>query len=220
MKRILSLAFCFALASFILAGCSGDSEPFSQKEHTADPAQVGAISIDVRDRQIEVSASEDGLIHITYSENSKETYDISVSDDAVLTMTSVSNKEWTDMIGGKPSDQDRIISLQLPDALLSSLTLSTTNEDITLSPLAVTGSVTLSSNGGDISFDALDVGSSLSLTVKNGNISGTVAGSYDDFSIQWEGKKGDSNLPEQKGGGEKALYVSSNNGDVMVEFVP
>ena len=40
MKRILSLAFCFALASFILAGCSGDSEPFSQKEHTADPAQV------------------------------------------------------------------------------------------------------------------------------------------------------------------------------------
>lgn len=103
---------------------------------------------------------------------------------------------------------------------MSALTLSTTNEDITLSPLAVTGSVILSSNGGTIIFEGLDVGTGLSLTVKNGNIAGTVAGSYEDFSIQWEGKKGDSNLPEHKDGGAKTLQVSSNHGDVEVEFVP
>ena len=174
----------------------------------------------MRDRQIEVSASEDGLIHITYSENSKETYDISVSGQAVLTMTSVNGKEWTDWIGGKPSAQDRVISLQVPDGLLDTLSLSTTNEDVTLSELAVSESVTLSSNGGNITFEGLDVGTGLSLTVKNGNITGTVAGSYDDFAIQWEGKKGDSNLPEHKDSGTKTLYVSSNNGDVQVEFVP
>ena len=138
--------------------------------------------------------------------------------DRVDVMTS--GTEWTDFIGGKPSDENRIISLQIPDALLSALTLSTTNEDITLSPLAVTGSVILSSNGGTIIFEGLDVGTGLSLTVKNGNIAGTVAGSYEDFSIQWEGKKGDSNLPEHKDGGAKTLQVSSNNGDVEVEFVP
>ena len=64
------------------------------------------------------------------------------------------------------------------------------------------------------------MGTGLSLTVKNGNIAGTVAGSYEDFSIQWEGKKGDSNLPEHKDGGAKTLQVSSNHGDVEVEFVP
>ncbi len=221
MKKILSLALCFTLTSFVMAGCSsGSDDPFTQQEYTADPAQVEQISIDARDRQIQVSASEDGQIHITYFENSKETYDIAVSGEKVLTMVGADSKEWTDYIGGKPSAEDRVISLQVPDGLLEALTLSTTNEDITLSPLAVSGSVTLSSNGGDITFESLEVGAALSLTVKNGNITGTVAGSYEDFAIQWDGKKGDSNLPEWKDGGEKTLSVSSNNGDVDVAFAP
>ena len=59
----------------------------------------------------------------------------------------------------------------------------------------------------------------ISLTVKNGDISGTVKGSYDDFAIQSEIKKGESNLPDNKDGGEKTLNVSSNNGDVNITFV-
>ena len=76
----------------------------------------------------------------------------------------------------------------------------------------------LSSNGGNIEFGTLEVGSALSLDVKNGDISGAVAGGYDDFSIQCEIKKGESNLPDQKEDGGKALEVSCNNGDVDVEF--
>lgn len=68
-------------------------------------------------------------------------------------------------------------------------------------------------------FGDLDVGSALTLTVKNGDISGTIAGSYDDFSIQSEIKKGESNLPENKASGEKTLTVSGNNGNVDIEFV-
>ena len=37
--------------------------------------------------------------------------------------------------------------------------------------------------------------------------------------IQSEIKKGESNLPDNKDSGEKALNVSSNNGDVNIEFV-
>ena len=32
-------------------------------------------------------------------------------------------------------------------------------------------------------------------------------------------KKGDSNLPDSKDGGEKELNVFANNGDINVEFV-
>ncbi|HIV19542.1 MAG TPA: DUF4097 family beta strand repeat protein [Candidatus Merdivicinus intestinigallinarum] len=217
MKKIISLALCLVLGVFALTGCSDNSEPFAEKSYTPD-TQVNAVNLDVEDREIEVSLSQDGQVHIDYSENSKEYYEISVSD-GVLTMTSASDKEWTDYIGVKSSDEDRKISLQVPDALLETLTLSTTNEDISLPELAVTGSVSLSANGGDISFEALEVGSALTLSAKNGDISGAVMGSYDDFAIQTEIKKGESNLPDQKDDGEKTLNVSVNNGDVDIEFV-
>lgn len=217
MKKIISLALCLVLGSFVLAGCSDSSEPFEEKSYTPD-TQVREINLDAEDREIEVSLSPDEQVHIEYWENSKEYYEIAVSD-GVLTMTSASSKEWTDYIGVKSSDEGRKISLQIPDALLENLTLSTTNEDISLPELSVTGSVSISSNGGDISFESLDVGSALTLNVKNGDISGTVVGSYDDFAIQSEIKKGESSLPDEKDGGEKTLNVSGNNGDVNIEFV-
>ena len=218
MKKIISLALFFILSSFLLTGCSDNSEPFEEKSYTPD-TQINEINLDVRDREIEVLLSEDEQIHIKYYENSKEYYDISVSDENVLTMTSASNKDWIDYIGVKPSAENRKISLQIPDTLLDSLTLSTTNEDISVPALAVTGSINISSNGGNITFESLDVGNTIYLTVKNGDISGTVIGSYDDFAIQSEIKKGESNLPDNKDSGEKTLNVSSNNGDVNIEFI-
>lgn len=218
MKKTVSIALCLGVSSILLAGCSGSSEPFEEKTYTPD-TQVSGINLDVRDREIEVSLSEDEQVHIQYSENSEEYYDISVSDENVLSMTSASEKEWSDYIGGKPSAEDRKISLQIPDGLLDTLVISTTNEDITLPAAAVTDSISISSNGGDITFGDLEAGNSLSLTVKNGDISGTVVGSYDDYAIQTEIKKGESNLPDQKNDGEKTLNVSCNNGDVDIEFV-
>lgn len=221
MKKIISLALCLVWSSFVLVGCSNNSEPFEGKSYTPD-TQVQEINLDVRDREIEVSLSQDQQIHIQYSENSKEYYDISVSDQSdqnVLTMTSATSKDWNDYIGGKPSAEDRKISLQIPDALLENITLSTTNEDITLPALTVTGSINISANGGNITFGNLAVGSALTLDVKNGNISGTVVGGYDDFSIHCESKKGENNLPDSKEGGEKTLTVSNNNGDVNIDFV-
>ena len=101
---------------------------------------------------------------------------------------------------------------------MQSLTVSTTNEEIVLSELAVTDSVSLSSNGGNIRFAKLTVGREIALTAKNGDISGTVVGSCDDFAIRSAVKKGESNLPEAKDGGEKSLNVSCNNGDISIAF--
>ncbi len=218
MRKIILLVLCLVLCGFVLTGCSESSEPFEKKSYTPD-TQINEINLDVRDREIEVLLSEDGQVHIVYYENSKEYYKISVSDEAVLTMTSANNKEWTDYIGGKSAAENRKISLQIPDTLLENLTLSTTNEDITLPALAVTESISISSNGGDITFGRLDVGNILSLTAKNGDILGTMAGGYDDFAIQSKVKKGKSNLPDKKDGGEKTLDVSCNNGNINIEFV-
>lgn len=96
MKKIRVLALCLVLGSFVLAGCSDNSDPYVQKEYTADAWQMEGIHIDVRDRQIEVSMAQDDQIHIAYFENSKETYAIGVSDGNVLTMTSTDSKDWTD----------------------------------------------------------------------------------------------------------------------------
>lgn len=218
MKKIILFALCLVMSSFVLAACTDNSEPFEGKNYTPD-TQVNEIKIDVRDRKIEVSLSEDEQIHIQYSENSKEYYEIYVSDENVLTMVNANNKEWIDYIGGKPSAADRKIWLQIPNGFLETITLSTTNEDISLPALAVTESISISSNGGNITFGNLNVENTLTLTVKNGNISGAVIGSYNDFAIQSEVKKGESNLPDHKTDGEKTLNVSCNNGDVNIEFV-
>lgn len=217
MKKLISLALCLVLSSFIFAGCSDSGEPFEEKNYGSD-IQINGIALDVADRDIEVSLSEDEHVHIKYYENSKEYYNISVSGENILTMTSVTDKTWTDYIGKKPSAEYRKISLQIPNAIIDTLTLSTTNEDITLSELSVTENISLSSNGGDISFGDLDVGSALTLNAKNGDISGTITGSYDDFAIHSAIKKGESSLPDNKDSGEKTLNVSCNNGDVNIKF--
>ena len=218
MKKLAIFGLCLALGSFALAGCSGEGEAFEEKDYTPD-AQIKEISLDVRDREIEVRLSEDEQVHIRYFESSKEYYGISVSDGGVLTMVDADSKEWTDYIGKKPSAENRKILLQIPDGLLDSLYISTTNEDVSLPALTVKGSLSLSSNGGDIVFESLDAGSAIDIEVKNGDISGVILGSYDDFSIETEIKKGESNLPVNKDGGGKTLRVSCNNGDVDIELI-
>ena len=219
MKRIVALLMCLILGVTCLTGCTKNDEAFTQNSYTAESEEITEVIVDVRDRQIEVTLSSDNQIHIDYFENSKEYYDISVSDNHTLTMTAASDKEWTDYIGGKSAAGSRKISLRVPVALLTALKISTTNEDISLPALTVIDDLSLSSHGGNIVFDQLNVGKSIYLDAKNGNISGTIIGSYDDYAISCNVKKGESNLPSSKENGTKTLTVSNNNGDVDIEFV-
>lgn len=219
MKKISALLTCLFLGTVCLTGCTNSNDDFIRKSYTAEDEEITEICIDVRDRQIEVTLSDDNQIHIGYFENSKEFYDISVSDGHTLTMTAESDKNWTDYVGRKSSAGSRKISLQLPGTLLTMLKLSTTNEDISLPALTVAGDLSLSSHGGNIVFDKLNVGNSIHIDSKNGDISGTIIGSYDDYAIFCNLKKGESNLPSSKENGAKTLTVSNNNGDINIEFI-
>ena len=218
MKKMVLFALCLAVCVTTFTGCAGIAETFEQRSYAIDAREVAGICVDVRDRSIEVALSGDDQIHITYYESVKEAYDIAVSDERVLTMTPVIDKVWTDYIGVKPAAGYRKITLSVPDALLGSLSLSTTNGNLSLPALTVLDEAELCSNGGDIVFDRLCAGSSIVLNVKNGSITGTVAGGYDDYAMRCKTKKGACNLPAEKTGGEKTLSVFANNGDVNIAF--
>ena len=215
MKKTILFFILLMLGITVLTGCDDKGESFKREVYTVDSELIKKIEINVQDRLIEVSSSDDNQIHIDYSQNSKEYYNISVSDDH-LVMTADNSKEWTDYIGVKPSEENRIISLRIPDKLLDTLILSTTNEDIKLGELSAVGNISVSVSGGNISFEKLDADDSITLISKNGNISGLIIGSYGDFDITCETKKGKSNLPSDKQGGSKILKVSNNNGDTDI----
>lgn len=218
MKKFILFSLCLLLGIFVFTGCSNDGEPLTQKNYDADGEQVNEVIVDVRDRQIEVIISDNNQIHIEYFDNNKEFFNIAVSKKGVLTMTAESNKEWTDYIGGKPSENERKIVLQIPNSILDSLSISTTNENISIPSLSLKKEAFLTTNSGDISFESLDVGESIVLNAKNGDISGKIEGGYDDFSIDCAVKKGECNLPSNKDGGDKKLSVTVNNGNAEIEL--
>ena len=228
-KRGAKRGLCSAIALVvcvpamgILAGCSHDGgDAFSLASYTSPQGtDVRGIAIQVIDREIEVVASADDQLHIDYFASAKESDDIAVSDEGILTMTSRSDKDWTDYLGTSGSVGADRITLQVPDIPLDSLELSTTNEDVSLRIPIVAERVSLTNNGGNISFADLGAASSIELESKNGNISGTIAGSYDDYAIACTIKKGDANLPATKSTGSKTLSAKNNNGDIDIAFQP
>ena len=219
MKKILAaLTACTIFAVLLAAvGCSGE-ETFEAKRYSSGEDSVKAVSVDVMDREVEIITSADGQVHIDYSESEQEFYSLQRSEDGDLTMTLEPDKDWTDFSGTKPAAQYRKIALAVPSGL-SDLTIRTTNEAIGVSTLTVQNAVMLDCNGGNIAFELLGVGKSLDVTAKNGSITGSILGGWDDFSIACEIKKGESNLPERKEGGEKSLTVNCNNGDIDIQFI-
>ena len=217
MKKLALISLCMVLSILFLTGCS-KGETYAPRQYTADGTQISEINIDVRDRQIEISPSEDDQIYVDYFESDKESYQIDVSEGQVLTITSVQNKKWTDFIGGKAPIDCRIISLKLPNDLLTKLSVSTTNEDISVSELKAIDEISLSVNSGNIIFEELDAHIAIALSAKNGDISGTMASSLDNYAISCDLKKSESNLPAEETHGSKALMVSNNNGNVNIQF--
>lgn len=213
-KSLAALALAASLASLCaLAGCS--EQTFTERTFASGEQAVRSVVVDVADRAVEVVASEDGQAHVAGFESEQEYYDITL-EGGVLTVELVQDKEWTDFIGTKPDAQYRALTIALP-AGVASLTVATTNEDVQLDPLAAE-TVSLSSNGGSLVFESLSAGERISLTAKNGNIEGTIAGGWDDYSIDCTVKKGESSLVSKEGGA-KTLTVDCNNGDVRVQFV-
>ena len=214
MGKKYLLTLCALLALIALPSCAANND-FTADSYSAIE-EVTSITIDVEDRIVNVRESEDGSVHIDYFESSKEFYEIS-ENNGTLSMQIKYNKKWIDFIGTKPSSEFRVITLYVPSEKLTSLSVTTTNEDITLSPIKAEDTVSLKSNGGAIRFTNLDAGNTINLDVRDANIDGSIVGSEDDFAISIDQKKGDSNIyPDSTG--EKNLNLKANNGNINISF--
>lgn len=218
MKKLATLlVLLLGVLGLVFGGCS-DGGTFSKKSYSAAENEIEKVTVQVEERELEISASEDNRVHIDYFDGEKE-YLTVVSGNGELTVRLENNKNWTDYFGVKPSAQYRKIKIGIPDNRLAAITVTTTNGDIILTDLAFLEQVSLGANGGNIVCERVSVGKSIDLTAKNGNISGAVIGGWDDFSISCKIKKGKCNLPELKEGGGKAFTAVCNNGDINIAFV-
>lgn len=219
MKKLTALLFALiSLLAFALSGCS-NGDTFTEKSYSIGETEIEKVIIQVTDRALEISASEDNEIHVDYFDGEKEYLDIAVSENKELTIKLVFNREWTDFIGAKPSAEYRKIKIKIPNNLIDTLSASTTNENITINSLSFAERIDLDTNGGNIVCERVNVGKTINLTAKNGNITGSIIGGWDDFSISCTIKKGDCNLPTLKESGEKSFSANCNNGDINIEFV-
>ena len=198
---------CCMLTGAVLAGCTEQS--FEAGSFSAEA--VDRIELELSDTAVNVTASEDGAVHLSYYEGTSLSYSI-VCEDGLLRVENASGAAF----GLQPAAEYRTLEVRIPEGL-EELRIVTSGESVTLAPAAAEA-VFVDCNNGDISFGTLSVSRSASFTVKNGDITGTLAGGWDDFSIECTIKKGESNLPESKPGGNRSLNVICNNGDVSVSF--
>ena len=215
-KSATVFAAIIGMGLCMFSGCSNGGT-FTQSNYSSGEAIINNVILDVSDREVEVVVSSDNQIHIDYFESEKEYYNFSETGKT-LKMTLVFDKEWTDFIGTKADKEYRKIKLEIPDAMLTNLTVTTTNERIKLSELKVKESISLDSNGGGVEIQKLSAGEKISLTSKNADITGSIAGGWDDYTIKVTIKKGNSKLTD-KDGGEKLLIVDCNNGDVDIDLI-
>lgn len=219
MKKLSVLLVALIGAVVVaLSGCSG-GETFTEKSYSSGENAIERVTVDVTDRQLEITPSEDNSIYIEYYDGEKQYLDVTLSESKELTVKLVFNREWTDFIGTKPSAEYRKIKIRMPDNLIGALSVSTTNENIKVTALSFTEGLSLNTNGGNILCERVGVGRAIGLTAKNGNITGSVIGGWDDFSIACTIKKGECNLPALKESGEKSFTADCNNGDINIQFV-
>ena len=217
MKKIIILIMHIIIIMFLFTSCAKKNH-FTKKIYTTDDLQIQKINIEARDRQIEILSSNDDLVHIEYFENEQEQYSILIDENKTLDVKLENNKSWLDYFGQKASMDNRKIILSIPNHLLIDLVIETTNENVSIAKEVSIDNLSVSVNGGNIIFDKLNACSDIVLNVKNGDITGSILGSYDDYSINCQIKKGETNLPSKKDGGYKQLDVIVNNGDAKIEI--
>ncbi|MED3912786.1 DUF4097 domain-containing protein [Peribacillus simplex] len=104
-------------------------------------------------------------------------------------------------------------------AVDKNLKMESKNDDIILSSVGIKGTFDATTSNGNIEVTKVAVKDTLKLSTTNGDITGIIKGAYDAFSISSHTSKGKNNLPENKINGDKTLDVSTNNGDINLEFV-
>ena len=214
MKKIFYLVLCLIVSSLVLTSCN-NNETFTENTYLATD-EVLEINIDLNDKLVNVNVTDNTTVSITYYTSEKSGYDISLNN-GILNIVDTYNKEFGDFIGVQANINYRTLNVNVPSTLLNNLSVKTTNENINITNINSTN-ISLDCNNGDIVVPNINIIKEISLNIKNGNINGDIYGDYADFIVRCDIKKGNTNLINTMTG-TKILNVSSNNGDVNINFI-
>ena len=212
-KKFL-FSLCLIVSSLVLTSCN-NNETFTENTYLATD-EVLEINIDVNDKLVNVNVTDNTTVSITYYTSEKSGYDISLNN-GILNIVDTYNKEFGDFIGVQANINYRTLNVNVPSTLLNNLSVKTTNENINITNINSTN-ISLDCNNGDIVVSNINIIKETSLNIKNGNINGDIYGDYADFIVTCDIKKGNTNLINTMTG-TKILNVSSNNGDVNINFI-
>ena len=108
-------------------------------------------------------------------------------------------------------------SVGVADSAFTALTVENDMGDVTLVSTQVSGAASCTVNMGNIDLDAF-ASPEITLTADSGNVEGTLTGRQEDYQITVDTDLGDSTLKDQLGGGPNLLQVTTNMGDIDLQF--
>lgn len=209
-NKIMGGIFVLGLLA-LLSACSSDSEiSYEEKSYSVDAERVSQIALSDEGKKVEVEESKDEKIHVTYSDSDQEFYDIDVTDEGVLSIKLVTDKEWKDYVGLKTDKEHRLIKIAVPNGISSEVKIETSKEDIILADLKIDGSIEAITNGGKIEFSNVSVSENISMKTKNDDI--ILNEVETEASIEATTNKGDVKLSNVAV--EDKLKLRSKDGDI------
>lgn len=159
--------------SFASAGFNGDSfsKSFLGKDVEDKMAEYKSdynkVTIDVKDRKIDVSKSSDDKIHITYTESEKRHINISENNGELL-ITEQNDMKWYDYIF--TFDFGCKMSIQLPENIEAQLNIYNKNGQIEFSDISIDGDVAIEDKNGKLIFTNTSIKGDLNAETSNGEI--------------------------------------------------
>ena len=108
-------------------------------------------------------------------------------------------------------------SVGVADSAFTALTVENDMGDVTLVSTQVSGAASCTVNMGNIDLDAF-ASPEITLTADSGNVEGTLTGRQEHYQITVDTDLGDSTLKDQLGGGPNLLQVTTNMGDIDLQF--
>ena len=103
------------------------------------------------------------------------------------------------------------------DSGFTALTVENDMGDVTLVSTQVSGAASCTVNMGNIDLDAF-ASPEITLMADSGNVEGTLTGRQEDYQITVDTDLGDSTLKDQLGDGPNILQVTTNMGNIDIEF--
>lgn len=212
LLSIIILIFC-SLPIF-LSSCS--QVTYEEKTYSVTNP-YNSIEIDTHNTKVEIVNSKDNLTTINYVDSNIDNYDISVFDNK-LSIILKQHSDINNYFGVKDSSK-RVLKLSLPNTIdINDLNIVTTNKEISYSLDNNVNNASINNTSGKILVDEINIINSFTLFCKDDDITANIIGKYEDYKIDIEQKKGESNLAS-KDYGDKTLKITSNNGNIDIKFI-